>query len=203
MSYEDDDDDGGGGGDRGKLVAVASFYAVHEAELARTRLLADGIPAYVWGAQTIGVNPLWSVAMKLRVAVPERDAPRARIILGPMADAYGDAHRPVFRVRGNRGATGFGVGIGAGLAVGGSLMVARQEWAWLCVALVPAAIGFVMGERVRADLCSGCRKELPADPLVTCPSCHRTLRGTIDDIEDRLAAEDALDDAAEADEEQR
>lgn len=196
MSYEDDGDGDGDERGRGKLVPVASFYTAHEAELAKTKLTSEGILAFVWDAATINADPLLAVALRgVKVAVPERDAPRARAILGPEAEAFEGNPRPAFRVRGTRSATG--VFLGALLGIGAAVLLGRAVGGpapWIAgIAII--AVGYAWGERVRADSCSSCRHPVlaaGAPGADECPHCHLALRGTIDDINDRLAAEDAL-----------
>ncbi|MFO0744814.1 MAG: hypothetical protein U1F43_03950 [Myxococcota bacterium] len=196
MSYEDDDGDGDERG-RGKLVAVASFFTPHEAELARTKLVSEGILAFVWDAATIAADPLLAVALRgVKVAVPERDAPRARAILGPLAEVFGGMARPVFRVRGTRGTRGLFIGLLLGLVIAFALGgVLPGPWRWVAGAAL-AMLGLAIGERQRADTCSGCMHPVrlaSAPGADRCPHCNAALRGTINHMNDRLAAEEALD----------
>jgi len=195
MSYEDEGDGGDDDG-RGKLVAVASFMAVHEAELARTKLVAEGIPAVVWDAATVAADPLLALALRgVKVAVPERDAARARLLLGPLGDVFEGRPRPAFRVRGTRGGAGIGVGAVIGLGVAAALaQVAPMPLVVIGGLGVPLA-GWLIGERMRHDTCSGCLHPVP-DPSGegpdVCPRCKRALVGTIAHMNDRLDAEEAL-----------
>jgi hypothetical protein len=83
MASEDalgsDDNAPSGGGD---LVLIARFFTPVEAQMLQSRLQAEGVPAVVADAQTVGVNPLLTMALGgVRVLVPESDFERAREIV--------------------------------------------------------------------------------------------------------------------------
>jgi hypothetical protein len=64
------------------LVIVHTTWFVHEAEIARARLEADGLDAWVLDAEQVGVQ--WHVAGAIggvKVAVWPEDAARARVLL--------------------------------------------------------------------------------------------------------------------------
>ncbi len=64
------------------LTTIASFREAYAAHIARAKLEAEGIPAFVADEHLVGVHPLYSDAIggvKLRVA--EEDAERARSIV--------------------------------------------------------------------------------------------------------------------------
>ena len=64
------------------MVTVGSYTYPFEAHVARGRLEAEGIPAYVADEHTINMYSLYSVAMGgVRVQVPDEYAERARAIL--------------------------------------------------------------------------------------------------------------------------
>lgn len=67
----------------GETVIVASYTRPVEAHLARGRLEAEGIQAFVLDEQAITVNPFLAPALGgVKVAVAAADASRAREILG-------------------------------------------------------------------------------------------------------------------------
>jgi hypothetical protein len=65
------------------MVVIASFGRIMEAELARARLEAEGIPAFLLDENAVSANPFYSPALGgIKLAVAARDAERAREILG-------------------------------------------------------------------------------------------------------------------------
>lgn len=199
MNDGGDGDKGSGGGageGPGELVAVASFTAAHEAELARTKLQAEGLLAFVWDAATVNADPLLSVAVRgVKVAVPARDAGRARSILGPEAAVFEGKPRPAFRVKGTRSGTGFAIGLVVGVGIAFALSKVMVGPVPIVAAALAAVIGVFIGDRRRADTCSACSYPvLPegAPDHAKCPHCGLELRATIAHMNDRLAAEEAL-----------
>jgi hypothetical protein len=180
------DDDGA------RLVMVASYYAPHDAELARSRLVAEGIRAFVWDATTVGVDPFLAVALRgVKVAVAQRDAGRARALLAPEPEAFEAMPRPFFRVRSSRGLRGLVVGVTIGLAVGAALARLEVDSIAVVAGMLVAVIGSVVGARLRADFCSACGAGL-APEETRCERCALPLSGTIRHRDERLAAEEAL-----------
>jgi len=65
------------------MVVIAEFDQVMKADLAKSRLEAEGIRAVLLDVQTILMNPLYSPALGgVKLAVADEDAARAREILG-------------------------------------------------------------------------------------------------------------------------
>jgi hypothetical protein len=66
-----------------KMVVVASFGRPVDAHLAKTRLEAAGIQAFILDENAIAVNPFYSPALGgVKLAVAEEDVDRAREVLG-------------------------------------------------------------------------------------------------------------------------
>lgn len=66
----------------GKLVTIRAFSTLWEAEMARSRLDAEGVPAFVKDGHTINMNWLYSNALGgVKVQVAERELEKARQIL--------------------------------------------------------------------------------------------------------------------------
>lgn len=65
-----------------ELVTVVTYPDVAEAELAQERLEAEGIQAFVIGAQSGGVMPFLAQSEGVRVQVKPEDVERAKEILG-------------------------------------------------------------------------------------------------------------------------
>ena len=65
------------------MVVIASFGRPWEAHLAKARLEAEGIRAFLLDEQAISVNPFYSPALGgVKLAVAAHDATRARELLG-------------------------------------------------------------------------------------------------------------------------
>jgi Putative prokaryotic signal transducing protein len=68
--------------DGGDPVPIARFFSVAEADVLRSRLEAEGIPAFLVDAQTVQTIPLMAIGFGgVRVFVPEADVGRAREIM--------------------------------------------------------------------------------------------------------------------------
>ena len=76
------------GVDEKGMVVIASFGRPWEAQLAKARLEAEGIRAFLLDEQVISVNPFYSPALGgVKLAVAAQDAARARELLGPSGEA--------------------------------------------------------------------------------------------------------------------
>lgn len=65
------------------MEIIADFGSPIQAQLAKARLEAEGIPAFLLDENAIAVNPFYSPALGgVKLAVPKGDARRAREILG-------------------------------------------------------------------------------------------------------------------------
>jgi hypothetical protein len=183
----------------GEPVVVATFRAVHEAELAKSHLASEGIEAEVWDANLISADPLLAIAIRgVKVVTRAPDAARAKALLDPILSEFEGPRAPVFRVIGTRAGTGLLFGAGLGLVSGFGLERALGSPALFAAALGGGAIiGVMLGMMRRADTCSepSCGGALPQD-AVRCPKCGGTLRGTIAHANQRLAAEEELPDYA-------
>ncbi len=77
------------------LVTIASFSFIHEAELARSSLESEGIPAFVADANIVGINWLLSNAVGgVKLQVRRCDLDLAKEILGqepePNKEGWGE-----------------------------------------------------------------------------------------------------------------
>jgi len=73
---------------RQELVVIADFGGPMEAHLAKARLEAEGIQAFLLDENAVSVNPFYSPALGgVKLAVAARDADRARKILGLSGEA--------------------------------------------------------------------------------------------------------------------
>jgi len=64
------------------LITIARYSLPYEAQLARSRLDAEGIPAFVADEHTINMQWLWSDALGgIRLQVPEPFVEQARAVL--------------------------------------------------------------------------------------------------------------------------
>lgn len=65
------------------MVVIAEFGRPVDAHLAKARLEAEGIQAFLLDENAISVNPFYSPALGgVKLAVAARDADRAREVLG-------------------------------------------------------------------------------------------------------------------------
>jgi hypothetical protein len=96
--------------------------------------------------------------------------------------------RIAFRWRTHRG--GVGMIAGAVVGVGFALLASRGMAPW--VAIGAASGGHVIGRRVRVRRCSGCAHVVREGSAV-CERCGASLRGDIDQLADRLDAEERLE----------
>ena len=70
------------------MVVIASFGRPWEAHLAKARLEAEGIRAFLLDEQAISVNPFYSPALGgVKLTVAAHDATRARELLGLSGEA--------------------------------------------------------------------------------------------------------------------
>ncbi len=194
MSYEDDDgwdDDPEGDG---PLTPVASFLTVHEAELARGKLEAEGFFAIVWDAGIVSADPLLALAVRgVKVMVARRHVARAQAVLTQHTHTFARELRPVFRVRAPRGAATVAVAAGLGLIAGVALAHTTESPALVAVGVLAGVAIHALFFRAAPDYCSGCAAVLPAHDVATCPRCLMLVRGTIGHPDERLAAEEAID----------
>ncbi len=72
-----------------KLITIATYDTVAEAGLVRSRLEAEGIPAFLGDEESMGLNFIGFAIGGVKLQVPERDAERARILLEPFDDQSG------------------------------------------------------------------------------------------------------------------
>jgi len=73
--------------DPNDLVTVAKFQTPAEAELAKERLEAEGIPVFLKNEMAVGVMPyLGSALGGIELQVPERDTATARDLLEPPSE---------------------------------------------------------------------------------------------------------------------
>lgn len=186
----------------GAPVIVATFRAVHEAEVARLHLASEGISAEVWDANLVSADPLLSVAIRgVKLVTREPDAARARALLDPVLAELEGPKGPVFRVVGTRAGTGLFYGSVIGLMGGFALGRVFGSAAMVAAAVGGGAlIGVALGMKRRADACSepSCGATLPLE-ATHCPKCGGELRGSIAHANQRLAAEEALPDYAPVD----
>ena len=76
------------------LLTVATFRNYVQAQFAQTRLLASGIPAFLFDDNTIRINWLWATALgfvKLRVPSIETVAALEILALAPVDSRFQDA----------------------------------------------------------------------------------------------------------------
>jgi hypothetical protein len=129
---------------------------------------------------------------RLGVAAEARGAARGPV--KPFADTVLEAPpappTAAFRWRTNRG----GVGLIAGtvLGVSAAALVASRGMVPLLV-IGGATAGHVVGRRVPVPRCSACATVLPPD-VTNCPKCGAALRGEIASLQERLEAEERLED---------
>lgn len=64
------------------LVTVKSYSFLHEAELARTKLEAEGILAFVLDVHSVGTNLPISLSAGIRLQVRRSDLEKAKALLG-------------------------------------------------------------------------------------------------------------------------
>ena len=171
-------------------VVLRSFATPIEAEMARSRLDAADIDATLLDEHLVGVASHLTYALGgVRLAVAESDAERARGVLGD-EDGH-KTHERVFRVRQTRGFVAGLAGMVLGLGVGGA--VARHPAAGAGLALVLMTASGAAGRRWYTDVCSelDCSVPIPSGALV-CPGCGGQVLGVIQHRDQRLAAEDVV-----------
>ena len=137
---------------------------------------------------------------RLGIATSELlDVLTARPEVVPLADAVSPIEEPAprataFRWHTHRG----GVGFVAGTVMGMGLAFVVSRGLLPITMLGGATAGHVIGRRVRAPRCSACASLLPPG-TTTCARCGAVLRGDIENLSDRLEAEERLEeDAREA-----
>lgn len=119
------------------------------------------------------------------VAVPFADVDAAAVAHDDREDGE---RRIAFRWRTHRG--GVGVIAGAVVGVGFALLASRGMAPWVVIG--GASSGHVIGRRVRVPRCSGCA-HVVREGSVVCERCGASLRGDIDQLSDRLDAEERLE----------
>jgi hypothetical protein len=177
-----------------RYVTVANFGAVFEAELARGRLEAEGIPAQVRDANTAAItgHHMVEVMGGVRLQVLEQDEARALEVL---QTARGDERdRAVFLVRISRARQAALFGALAGGALGAWLVSGGGELGLgALIAAAGALLGVVLGRRSLRFECSdpkcATRNQRGA---ATCAGCDGIVRGEIKSRDERLAAEEEL-----------
>lgn len=104
------------------MIEIARFADVYEAEIAASRLRADGYEPVLGGAEHVKTNPLVLMALGgVNLSVPDNQAPAARILLERLRDGVeriedGD---PVPAVPGRRtGAAALVAALGLGFLFG-------------------------------------------------------------------------------------
>ena len=142
-----------------------------------------GIPA---GAAATSDATAGEAARKAReVAVAFADVDAADVARD---DREEGERRIAFRWRTHRG--GVGVIAGAVVGVGFALLASRGMAPWVVIG--GASSGHVIGRRVRVPRCSGCA-HVVREGSVICDRCGASLRGDIDQLSDRLDAEERLE----------
>lgn len=119
------------------------------------------------------------------LAVPFADVDAAEVAHDDREDGE---RRIAFRWRTHRG--GVGVIAGAVVGVGFALLASRGMAPWVVIG--GASSGHVIGRRVRVPRCSGCA-HVVREGSVICERCGASLRGDIDQLSDRLDAEERLE----------
>lgn len=194
MSYEEDDGWGDEPEDDGPLTVIATFLTLHEAELARGKLQAEGFVAVLWDAGIVGADPLVAVAVQgVKLMVPRRHAARAAAVLSPEVRAFAAEPRPAFRIHSPRGRGAVAVSAVLGLVVAIGLVRAFESPLWLLVGFAVGGLIHWIGSWFRSDYCSHCAAVLPDKDVAACPRCSMILRGTIAHADERLAAEEACE----------
>lgn len=142
-----------------------------------------------------------SHALRSRLGIP-RDAEPVRRAPVAEFDDPGEPEDPnaraiAFRWRTNRSGAGFLVGSLLGVALATQVPLGTL-WPF---GVLGASIGtgFAAGRRARVLRCSRCLHVVPAGAC-DCPACNSHLRGDIQRLEDRLEAEEALDDEPDVEE---
>jgi hypothetical protein len=133
-------------------------------------------------------------ALRARFGIAGDAAAGAR----PTATAFADAklepdaprHKIAFRWRTNRG--GLGLIAGMVLGLGASIAAAPALMAWLVIG--GGVGGHLFGRQIRVPRCSACATTLKG-LAQSCTACGAVMRGDIEHLSDRLAAEEQLQDA--------
>jgi len=175
-------------------VVVAVFPDVIQAEIGKGTLEAAGIAARLVDDLTAGVAPHLALAIGgVRVVVAEPDADEARAVLANPARFVDHVEEPAFRVRTSLAGPVAATAGGVALLVGALLGAALGAGTPFVLAAAAAAVGGLIGSRMRRDYCSrlGCAHRIPEDATV-CPGCGHTLRGTLKNASSRLEAAEAL-----------
>lgn len=129
---------------------------------------------------------------RLGIAVADADVAVTRPEVVPFDDAELEQDEPIertaFRWQTNRG----GVGLVAGTLLGMGLAFGVPRGLVPLFAFGGAATGHVIGRRVRRPRCSACATIVPPD-ATKCRRCGASLRGDIRSLNDRLVAEERLE----------
>jgi hypothetical protein len=103
-------------------------------------------------------------------------------------------HKIAFRWHTNRG--GLGLVAGTLLGIGASIAAAPTLVSWLAIG--GAVGGHLFGRQIRVPRCSACATTLKGFAQ-RCTACGAVMRGDIEHLSDRLAAEEHLKDAEDRD----
>jgi hypothetical protein len=150
----------------------------------------------------LGVPPeqLWPAPVEQRLAELPEDArfvPDRSVRSGSARSAWNEGGN-VFRVRHRKTASRAFVGVVLGGFAGGlwhETLGLDLGWAVLGGVMLLAIPLALLGRRRVTDRCSDSQCGVVLPPATaTCPRCHGRIRGVIFDANDRLAAEEALED---------
>lgn len=133
-----------------------------------------------------------ALCARLGIAVTDADMAVSRPDVVAFADAELEDDEPVkknaFRWQTNRG----GVGLVAGTVFGISLAFVVSRGLMPITAFGGATTGHIIGRRVRTPRCSACATIVRMD-ATTCWRCRASLRGDIHSLNERLVAEERLE----------
>ncbi len=175
------------------MATVARFTNVIEAEMAKTRLEAEGIFALTADGATASVAPHLSIARGgVRLQVREDDLAEARAIL----DEERHLRPPgaiTFRVESDASVLGALSGVTLGGIAFAALGSVVPVGALVGVTAVLTFLGYTAGSGHKKAWCtaSGCAHPLTDDDEV-CPGCGAEVVETIARAEDRLEAEERV-----------
>jgi hypothetical protein len=180
----------------GELVEVDNYPTIHEAALMRSKLISEGVRAWLRDEHTVGINPMLNTVVRgVKIVVSAYDADAARkVIDAARRAAISNEGRPVFRIRATKASSRLLWGVGLGCAVGMGIAALLAQPLYIVIATAGGAIiGAVNGARIRDDYCSGLRCAAKLAPHATvCPRCGGTIAGVIGSPDDRLEAEENL-----------
>jgi hypothetical protein len=138
--------------------------------------------ARLGGATSWGEPARWRCDRCEHVWDDPKEGPNKPTRLGPSDP------RPVFRLHRANGGLGFFVGF-VSLALLGMVAAALQSIVIAFLALAAPVIGWIVGGRIAADLCSEprCRAVLPP-ATETCPTCKGSVAGRVHSAAEHYAA---------------